>query len=277
MKNECENGYQPPKAVSRSLVPISHGEQRCEPLHFWGAGVRSCYLVHYVISGKGVFYCGTNKFTVRKGGVFVVFPDTMVKYQADADEPWHYTWVCFYGDEAKSVFADAGISVREPVIEIRNDTELLEIMRSMPSERGADAGSNLRFSAKLYELMALLVENKIGNVVSENAYYKAATRYIKAHYSEDIKVDGVASHVGISRKYLFAVFKNVSGISPKEYLINYRIERAKEFILNEELTVGSVAYSVGYGDALAFSKIFKLKSGLSPSEYRRRVAPAGGR
>jgi AraC family transcriptional regulator of arabinose operon len=101
-------------------------------------------------------------------------------------------------------------------------------------------------------------------------YLTTATRYIKAHYTEDVTVDKVASYVGISRKYLFAIFKNTLNVSPKDYIINYRIEKACEFLKDFNVPIGNVAYSVGYKDPLTFSKMFKQKTGVSPTEYRKK-------
>ena len=122
----------------------------------------------------------------------------------------------------------------------------------------------------LYEFLSLIVQNSEQEQKSENIYLTTATRYIKAHYVEEISVDSVAAYIGISRKYLFAIFKSSLGISPKDYIIDYRMKKAKEFLKTPDLSVGSIAYSVGYKDPLAFSKMFKLKTGFSPSEYRQK-------
>lgn len=252
------------------LYPIYSGEETCAPGHYWGAGVRGTYLVHYVISGKGVFYCGPNKYPVQKGQIFVIFPGTIVKYQADTQNPWRYAWVGFQGDEAKDIFSQVGITLQTPVFTMQNGAEVLKLLRTMPSERGAELKQNLAFTASLYAFMSLLAENTTESVTSENVYADTAVKYIKAHYSEDLSVDQIAEHIGIGRKYLFAVFKRALGLSPKDYIIYYRIERAKEFLQNVQLPIGSIAYSVGYKDPLTFSKMFKIKTGLSPTEYRDR-------
>ncbi len=253
----------------KALIPITSGEEKCRPNHFWGSGVRHYYIIHYVVSGKGVFYCGTNKFNLGAGQMFVIFPGTVIKYQADKSEPWHYSWVGFSGDDVKEIFGELGITPKNPVFTLENGDELLENIRNMPPERTADLHTNLLFSARLYEFMALLLENKNTAHKRENAYYVAAKRYIKAHYFENISVHSVAAHVGISRKYLFAIFKSEQGLSPKDYIIDYRIKRAMEFLKNRELSIGDVAYSVGYSDPLAFSKMFAQKTGTSPTEYRK--------
>ena len=269
--NACNVNFEIPKRTTYSLVPMSSGEERCAPNHSWGAGVRAHYRIHYVISGTGVFYCGTNKFVLKKGQIFVIFPGTVVKYQADEKDPWHYAWVEFYGDEAAEIFERAKISIHSPTATLPSSADALSLLRDMPSERSADMGKNLKFSARLYELLSLILENDSNEEKSENIYLTTATRYIKAHYVEDITVNTVAEHIGISRKYLFAIFKNSLGVSPKDYIIDYRIKKAMEFLKDENISIGNIAYSVGYKDPLTFSKMFKLKTGLSPSEYRQKI------
>ncbi len=271
MSNVCCSDYEFSPKTKPSLVPIASGEEQCAPLHSWGAGVRSHYLIHYVISGKGVFYCGTNKFHLQKGQIFVVFPDTIVKYEADESDPWHYIWINFYGEEAKHILESIDISIKSPVKKLGNGTDIVEVLRRMPFVRTADVSENLKFSSLLYEFMSLLVKDGSHTETKESDYLETAVRYIRANYHEQITVERIAGYVGISRKYLYAIFKNTLGVSPKDYMINYRIDKAKEFLHNESLSVGSVAYSVGYDDSLNFSKMFKSKTGMSPSEYRNTL------
>lgn len=271
MANNCEDTMEVPRRSNESLTPISSGEEKCAPGHSWGPGVRANYLIHYIISGKGLFYCGTNKYVVEQGTIFVIFPGTIVKYQADAQEPWHYTWINCRGEEIKEVLNVLGISLACPVLRLPNGEAFGLKLRSMPRERSADLWNHMKFSACLYEAMALLLENIQERENSENAYLTMAKRYIGAHYYEEITIEQVAAHMGISRKYLFAIFKKTLGISPKEYLVDYRMRRAKEFLADRNLPIGHIAYSVGYRDQMAFSKIFKLKTGLSPSEYRGQL------
>lgn len=270
MTDSCMENYTPDPNRSNALIPISRGEEQCAPGHFWGAGVRSFFLIHYVIDGKGVFYCGTEKYHLHKGQIFVIFPGTIVKYQADDETPWHYTWVNFIGEEAGEILKQAGFSVRCPVRDMSRQ-DLLSLFRTMPLERSENTRDNLLFTAKLYELMSFLQENKVHSVSSGNPYFSMAVQYIAAHYYGEITVEQISDHIGISRKYLFAIFKKAAGISPQEYLLRYRMDRACEFLRDRNLSIGHVAYSVGYRDPLAFSRIFRKKIGLSPREYREQA------
>lgn len=101
-----------------------------------------------------------------------------------------------------------------------------------------------------------------------------AKRYIDENYFNDIKVEQLAELLGLDRKYLRNLFIEHVGMSTKDYLMERRVERAKELLEIGDLPISSVALSVGYRDALGFSKIFKKYVGVSPSEYKENGAPA---
>ena len=277
MKNFCEIEASdiPKLKKGNELMPLSTGEQHCMPKHTWGAGIRPYFVVHYVISGKGTFYCGTNKFSLGAGDMFFVFPHTIVKYQADKDDPWHYAWVNFSGDAAYELLSSVGITLLNPVIRFSDPARLLSLMRAMPRERSDSPAENLHFTSMLYEFMSLILKNCSDNECGATTYFSQAVRFIKNHFGDNFTVDDLALYVGINRKYLHTIFKNACGKSPKEYIIDYRMKKACEFLGQEELSVGNIAYSVGYSDPLMFSKMFKLKMGISPTEYRK-VGSAGG-
>ena len=76
----------------------------------------------------------------------------------------------------------------------------------------------------------------------------------------------------ISRNYLYTLFKREYGVSPKEYLMTLRIQKAKLLFSDQSqpLSVSEVAYAVGFNDPLYFSRVFRKITGTSPSNYSPR-------
>lgn len=96
--------------------------------------------------------------------------------------------------------------------------------------------------------------------------------YINHHYKENITVSYLCEKFHFSRNYLTKVFKDSTGESPGNYLLQIRMEKAVEFIKNqEELEIQKIAKMVGYNDSHYFSRIFKNKMGISPSEFRNSL------
>jgi len=111
--------------------------------------------------------------------------------------------------------------------------------------------------------------SKSGNLLA------AAREYIDSRYPDSrLKVEDIAKHFYIQQRYLLKIFKEGVGMSVSDYLVEIRMQKAKELLASgRNLQITNIAESVGYADPAHFSKSFKKHTGLSPSEYeatRRR-------
>ena len=69
------------------------GLERCAPGQTWGPGIRDHYLIHLVVSGKGIFEVGGRTWEVSEGDLFFARPSQLIRYTADEQQPWEYSWV----------------------------------------------------------------------------------------------------------------------------------------------------------------------------------------
>ena len=103
---------------------------------------------------------------------------------------------------------------------------------------------------------------------------KTALRIIDYNYSSPITVEQIAERLSLNTSYFSRIFSEQIGRSPKQYLLNKRIERAKELLIETNASIFDIANSVGYDDQLYFSRVFKKKTTLSPIEYRKQLTSA---
>jgi|GEM_PF-2063105 len=99
-------------------------------------------------------------------------------------------------------------------------------------------------------------------------------KYVDEHYRENIRLEDVVKAVSLSVSYFCFVFKKETGITFMDYLTNYRLEKAKQLLLETDLKVYEVAEQVGYFDVRHFTKQFKRKFGMKPVELRKKTATA---
>lgn len=95
-------------------------------------------------------------------------------------------------------------------------------------------------------------------------------KYVENHFHEKICISVVAKKCFISQYKFSSEFKRENGITFREYLINYRLDKARELLNDSKLSVGDVSFAVGFLDHSYFARMFKSRVGLSPSEYRSR-------
>ena len=94
---------------------------------------------------------------------------------------------------------------------------------------------------------------------------------IKKNYNTPIKINDLAHDFNISRNYLYTLFKKTYGVSPQEYLLMRRIEKAKQLLSNNttDLSVKQISIAVGFENPLYFSRVFRARTGFSPTQYRK--------
>jgi len=88
------------------------------------------------------------------------------------------------------------------------------------------------------------------------------------HNRKSGNIEKIAKTIGISTSYCSRVFRDVYGISPRDYILFLRAEQAVKILLNSPLSIEEIALSLGYCDAAEFSKQFKKNKGISPGRFR---------
>mgnify|MGYP003898571059 CR=1 FL=1 len=265
------------QSVQTDLNIYRCGIEECKPGYTWGPGIRDHFIVHYILDGTGTFSDGKNQKKLHPGDGFVVFPNCLVTYSADTENPWTYSWVGFQGLKAESFLNRAGIYRESPFFTYNSDNRLKDCLSSMITGARQDTSSVLLLLGHLYIFLSILIQNNRENspddtkYMNQEKYVKKVIEFISKNYSEKISIAEIARSIGLDRSYLYVIFKKLMKMSPQEFLINYRIERAVNLLNNPDLTIGDIARSVGYEDRLQFSKIFKKIKGVSPNKFRKML------
>ena len=99
--------------------------------------------------------------------------------------------------------------------------------------------------------------------------------YIQKHYAESLSTDSIAKAFFISKTQLYNLFKEISGTTVTDYIQEFRLSRAKDFLINSELPIEIIGQSVGYDNLSSFCRAFKRQTALSPIQYRKKYADSG--
>lgn len=100
-----------------------------------------------------------------------------------------------------------------------------------------------------------------------NHIVKTTKEYLEKNYAEDISLEDIAAQVNISPQYFSKLIKKTTGFNFIDWLSMLRVKRAKELLINSDLSVKEVCFMVGYKDPNYFSRIFKKRNGMTPSEF----------
>lgn len=253
------------------LVLTECGYERCDPRHYW-EGRKGFHIIHVVISGRGTLKIDNVVYHAQAGDIFYIPPDREVIYWADDDDPWEYRWVGFIGTKAM-ITLNGTVLPRVICTSVSHADMLAERMSQIYDCACLrnDRGDLLALGHMYFFLAELLVEcgtqRRDSNMAAEHVH--RATDYIREHYDENVSVDSICQWLNISRSYLYKLFRRYFGTSPSNYLIRFRLEKARELLNTQRYPVNEVAERVGFTDHPYFTKRFRMAYGMTPREYIR--------
>ena len=150
---------------------------------------------------------------------------------------------------------------------------LKSVILDLMNIQGSHLAQRLHRDAMIMEFFSILASQlhvaSSARDQERNEYIRQAITYIQGNYDQPVKVSDIAAHIGIERSYLYLLFVEHLGITPKNYLTTYRLTRARELLKVTDLPIASIAESCGYSDALVFSKAFRQMYQMTPTAWRK--------
>lgn len=265
----------PIRGENSSLYVLEYGQNPCESGYSYGPIIRDVYLIHYAVSGEGKYVQNDKEYKISAGQGFLICPGQKVFYKADIKNPWHYFWVGFNGSDAKNLLLKAGLSIKNPIINFGNISEMKNLLSAFQSVNPLKEESGPILTGYMYVLLGKLIEEtKKDSTAKYHAgfYINYCSYYIENNIARPIDVEKIANTLNISRSYLYRLFKEHYKTSIKGYIMDLKLKKAVEFIENKKISIGDISRSVGFEDPLYFSRAFKKKFGVSPLEYRKNNA-----
>lgn len=148
--------------------------------------------------------------------------------------------------------------------------ELLEVCHSI--QNSENKISSNRLETILEELLTKYIsfDNIKENLEDEHIIFKEVEKYILNHLSEPITLDEISKAIGYNEFYIIRVFKKKFGLTPHAFLINKRIEKARqELNKNKDINISQLSRDVGFYDQSHFSKVFKRVFAKTPNKYKK--------
>lgn len=223
------------------------------------------FILCYVVKGRmRVRYC---KKDVEVDAGELCFINCKGEYSYSALEPLEYLWINFDGLNTKAFWEEINkqhgmvIQVQNPEQVHKRMIQLVERMRAMESVDEAAS------SCRLHDIMcSLLYSTSVGE--AKDPQIAAAQRYLSQHLAEDLSTTVLAKEFHLSVSQLNRKFRESTGQSPHEYLVQLRMNRAKVLLRESRLSIAEIAEAVGYAYDTSFAAVFRSKVGMSPRQYR---------
>lgn len=230
------------------------------------------YLFHFIRDGKGCYWAGNQRYLLGAGQGFLICPQTHVYYYADREDPWQYAWVEFDGHMAADYLSKAGLNESQLIYQCNDRERVWNALDEMIRETKKDNYSSIRLTGLMYLFTdSLIQESKLHlpmQTRNPEEHVRIAVNYMMNNYNQKITVEQIAEAVGVNRSYLYEIFKQKIGMSPQRFLISRRVEAAKLYLEQSDMSLEEIAVICGYEDPFTFSKAFKKMTGKAPSRWK---------
>lgn len=134
--------------------------------------------------------------------------------------------------------------------------------------------TELSYSLLHYLCQNCLIESILEHIPPLEKYYsnwiKEVIKYIAANLSNIENVNQIAGHFNYSREHFHRLFEDQTGITPKQFLLDMKLLRAKKALATTDKNIERIAFETGFSDSSTFIRLFKKKCGITPLQYRKK-------
>ena len=142
--------------------------------------------------------------------------------------------------------------------------------KAMAHRFGETTKDKLVLDSSLKYFLSQLIDEKIERNYPQ--WVEEIINYTKEHIYEGLTVNQLAEIAGYDRTYFSVIFKKHFKQSPKQYILNEKIKAAQLLFTNEKMSISDIAEKLSFLSGMYFSRIFKKKTGLTPSDYKRKLS-----
>ncbi|MBR2278119.1 MAG: helix-turn-helix transcriptional regulator [Eubacterium sp.] len=248
-----------PSGTAKRLYyyPLCAGEFYCNDEYEVNREQYNSYLIICVLDGK-IKHDG---ITVKGGEALLV--DCYKPHRYYSDTSAHTLWLHFDGGNSRELFEEIigtkGKKIKCPDFVSRN---IFAVM---------NADSEAQQSEAIFKMLMRMLDMQNSANEATLSSTETAKEYIKQNYQNNLSVSQIARAVNLSPSYFSRIFKDNTALSPYDYLLSVRLDKAKELLINSHLPVSEIAYRCGFNSTSNFICFFKKETCLSPLKFRKII------
>lgn len=277
-----ENVFMPNEDLPISFIEHYHNSTGPFCVMHWHDEIELVYIAQGVISST----CNANTITAEVGDFIFVNSNEFHDYTVlQAPISLYCTVIDLsllqgrYLNSYDSQFISSAQKFTIFENHIANDEMIKAFFMSMWDEnQRKEIGYEYAIKSNLYGIFSSLVRSYTKSTMTnrENTHktknvkkINKVIKYIESNYQKDIKLDELADLLNFNRYYFCRFFKETTGVTPMQYINDYRIHQAISMMTNSpELSITEIAMNCGYNDSNYFARVFRNVTGLTPSNYR---------
>jgi AraC-like DNA-binding protein len=231
------------------------------------------YLLIHTLNGEGRLFYDYCDYALPRNTVTIILCEKNHRYENISDQ-WEFNWFHFSGSVARDYYGLFNDEDKLNIQELRpGEPEAKLIAEIIAQDNRIDFIKDLNTSNKISSLMTMLITRKLrmqrDNRPNTIAVINNAVGFMANNLTASISVDTLADKVNLSKYHFCRLFRNQTGITPYEYLINLRISKAKQLLRTTNAILDEIAEQSGFCSSKNLIYNFRRLTGMTPGAYRR--------
>ena len=231
------------------------------------------FQINYITEGSGTFETQTDTFQVVPGSMLILRPGMWHRYKPDPNTGWNEHYIGFNGEFCNKLFQDGFFQSGKPVMYVGFQESILklffEIIQLVKDEKTGHQQVCASNTILMLSLILSVVRNQEFAGKSIERKIRKACLYFRENVNTNVNIENLATELHVGYSYFRQMFRKYTGISPTQYHLSLRIQKAKDLLISTDHSLKEIAIELGFESYFYFSRIFKDKTGTSPLEFRK--------
>ncbi|WP_420582307.1 helix-turn-helix domain-containing protein [Reichenbachiella sp.] len=231
------------------------------------------YYIIYIPTGGGVFESNTGQVEIKPGDAIIINKEEWHRYKPHKDLGWEEYWLGFKGEYIESyVVKDLFPSNTTHIKPMGYQSDIITLFNHILRLVGTPAKlmEKVLFGSLIQLISHFTIDNSVKIKTNRHEYIvQSSIDFIRQNLTNKIDYKKMSERFNLSYSQFRLTFKKATGYSLNQFLIAERIGLARRLLHNTDMEIGEVAHRVGINSVFYFSKLYKQKTGKSPSHDRR--------
>ncbi|NQX62608.1 AraC family transcriptional regulator [Paenibacillus qinlingensis] len=263
-----------------------HCEFRTIPLEQQLLHSHNGYEIYLVLQGTGTNIVGDRLYPLHAGSLTIIHPNVIHRpFHGHSKEFHRYVFSIdeSYLDQLHTICKLSDLSIPRLLAEHHPDsnhfflsaqqfdrvqTLFAELTQALVKHELGYELVVLRCIADFFLIIFGLQDEHTLKHTGDQHLISDVLSYLIGHHQEPLLIEDLVTRFPVSRSQLFTLFKETTGTTIKQFLIEYRLNKAKRLLVETDLAISEVSAAVGFGDMSHFFHVFKKETGLTPKQYR---------
>jgi len=231
------------------------------------------YQINYITEGRGIIETADGRYEVKPGSIILIYPGEWHRYKPSFNTGWREHYIAFSGIYARYLFQNSEILSNHPsVLHIGFHEHLLNLFTQIIDlVYDKKPGFQYVCSGLLIQLLGniiYVIKNQEFNGKEVEHKIKHAMLRIQEQYNEPVDMEKLANQCNMGYSHFRKMFKKYTGVSPLQYQNSFRLQKAKDLLVDSDKTIKKIALELGFHSEQYFTRFFKKKLGVTPTELR---------